>query len=105
MGLAFKENCPDIRNTKVVDVVRELVDYGVNVEVTDPWCDPYEVKKSYGIELVEPVLKGYDGIIITVAHNEFYNMQGKGIRAFGKSKSVLYDLKYVLNKGDVGLRL
>jgi UDP-N-acetyl-D-galactosamine dehydrogenase len=105
MGLAFKENCPDIRNTKVVDVVRELTDYGVTVEVTDPWCDPEEAESVYGIKLVERKVNEYDSVIIAVAHQQYRDMQVKGIRALGKEKCVLYDLKYVLDKSDSDLRL
>jgi UDP-N-acetyl-D-galactosamine dehydrogenase len=105
MGFAFKENCPDLRNTKIIDVVRELTDYGVNVDVTDPWCDPEEAKRIYGIKLIEPEINTYDSVIIAVAHQEYNNMKVKGIRALGKEKCVLYDLKYVLDKESVDLIL
>ncbi|NQZ51645.1 MAG: Vi polysaccharide biosynthesis UDP-N-acetylglucosamine C-6 dehydrogenase TviB, partial [Moritella sp.] len=105
MGLAFKENCPDLRNTKIIDVVRELVDFGVEVAVTDPWCSPQEAKTEYDLELIEPKENNYDGIVLAVAHQQFYELGAKGIQALGKESHVLYDLKYVLAKDEVDLRL
>ncbi len=97
LGLAFKENCPDVRNTKVVDIVSELGSYGTAVDVHDPWCDADEAKHEYGIDLVaEPEKGAYDVIIIAVGHDEFKAMGASGIKAFGKDISVLYDIKYVL---------
>ena len=97
LGLAFKENCPDVRNTKVVDIVSELASYGANVDVHDPWCDADEANHEYGIQLVaEPQQGAYDVVIIAVAHDEFRALGAAGIRAFGKDTSVLYDIKYVL---------
>jgi UDP-N-acetyl-D-galactosamine dehydrogenase len=97
LGLAFKENCPDVRNTKVVDIVNELTTYGAAVDVHDPWCDADEAKHEYGLDLVaEPQNGAYDVVIIAVAHDEFRALGADGIRAFGKETSVLYDIKYVL---------
>jgi UDP-N-acetyl-D-galactosamine dehydrogenase len=97
LGLAFKENCPDVRNTKVVDIVSELVSYGASVDVHDPWCDADEAKAEYGLDLVaEPEKGAYDVVIIAVAHDEFRALGADGIKAFGKDTSVLYDIKYVL---------
>jgi UDP-N-acetyl-D-galactosamine dehydrogenase len=97
LGLAFKENCPDVRNTKVVDIVSELTSYGATVDVHDPWCDADEAKHEYGLELVaEPENGAYDVVIIAVAHDEFRALGAEGIKAFGKDTSVLYDIKYVL---------
>jgi len=97
LGLAFKENCPDVRNTKVVDIVSELASYGATVDVHDPWCDADEAKQEYGLELVaEPENGAYDVVIIAVAHDEFRALGAEGIKAFGKETSVLYDIKYVL---------
>jgi len=97
LGLAFKENCPDVRNTKVVDIVTELSSYGVNVDVVDPWCDFDEAKSEYDIELVSaPEHGAYDVVIVAVAHDEFRALGIDGIKAFGKETSVLYDIKYVL---------
>lgn len=106
LGLAFKENCPDVRNTKVVDIVGELISYGADVDVTDPWCDAAEAKREYGLDLVaEPSLGNYDAVIIAVAHDQFRSLGSAGIRAFGKETSVIYDIKYVLPSADVDSRL
>ena len=106
LGLAFKENCPDVRNTKVVDVVSELTSYGASVDVHDPWCDPEEAKQEYDLDLVtEPEKGAYDVVIIAVAHNEFQALGAEGIRAFGKETSILYDIKYVLPPDQVDDRL
>ena len=106
LGLTFKENCPDLRNTRVVDIVRELGDYRVNVEIYDPWADNAEAEHEYGLSLVKaPTPGSYDGIIVAVAHHQFREMGAKAIRALGKSEHVLYDLKYVLPSSDVDLRL
>ena len=97
LGLAFKENCPDVRNTKVVDIVSELASYGASVDVHDPWCDAKEAKHEYDLDLVADPNKGaYDVVIIAVAHDEFRALGADGIKAFGKETSVLYDIKYVL---------
>ena len=97
LGLAFKENCPDVRNTKVVDIVRELESYGTTVDVHDPWCDDDEAQREYGLDLVaEPEKGAYDVVIIAVAHDEFRALGADGIKAFTKETSVLYDIKYVL---------
>jgi UDP-N-acetyl-D-galactosamine dehydrogenase len=97
LGLAFKENCPDVRNTKVVDIVSELASYGASIDVSDPWCDVDQAKREYDLDLVADPEKGaYDVIIIAVAHDEFRALGADGIRAFGKETSVLYDIKYVL---------
>ena len=106
LGLTFKENCPDVRNTKVVDIKRELESYGVTVDVHDPWVDHDEAQHEYAIDLVDAPEKGaYDGVIIAVAHDEFRALGAKGIRAFGKKTSVLYDIKYVLTPDESDDRL
>lgn len=106
MGLTFKENCPDLRNTKVVDIVSELKEYNINVDIVDPWCASHEAVHEYGLTLCEqPKVNHYDAIIIAVSHNEFRAMGAEAIRALGKSEHVLYDLKYVLNKESVDMRL
>ena len=105
MGLAFKENCPDLRNTKVIDVIRELIDFGVEVNVTDPQCDPQAAKQVYDVDLIAPQENNYDGVILAVAHKEYFELGVKGIQALGKENHVLYDLKYVLAKDEVDLRL
>ena len=106
LGLTFKENCPDLRNTRVVDIVRELGDYRVSVDIYDPWADNAEAEHEYGLSLVKaPDPGSYDEIILAVAHHQFREMGAKAIRALGKSEHVLYDLKYVLPSADVDLRL
>jgi len=106
MGLAFKENCPDLRNTRVVDIVRELAEYNIDVDVYDPWVDAEEAMQEYGIEPInQPVAGAYDGIVLAVAHREFQDMGAQRIRALGKPEHVLYDLKYVLTAEEADLRL
>ncbi|WP_101676245.1 Vi polysaccharide biosynthesis UDP-N-acetylglucosamine C-6 dehydrogenase TviB [Alloalcanivorax mobilis] len=106
MGLTFKENCPDLRNTRVVDVVRELEEYNVRVDVYDPWIDADEAHHEYGIQPIEsPQVAEYDGIVLAVAHDQFKQMGGPAIRQLGRENHVLYDLKYVLPKEGVDLRL
>ena len=106
MGLTFKENCPDLRNTRVVDIVKELADYNVKAEVFDPWASAAEAQHEYGITLVQqPAVGVYDAIIIAVAHHQFKAMGLAAIRALGKPEHVLYDLKYLLPASDSDLRL
>ena len=106
MGLTFKENCPDLRNTRVIDVLRGLEDYGLSVDVHDPHADPAAAKASLGVELVaEPEQQAYDGIILAVAHSAFIQMQESDFRAFGGEDAVLYDLKYILPPDASDLRL
>ena len=106
MGLTFKENCPDLRNTRVVDIVNELAEYNIEVEVYDPWVDPDEAMQEYGIRTVaEPCLGAYDGIVLAVAHQQFKDMGTQALRALGKPQHVLYDLKYVLSADEADLRL
>ncbi|QSA98807.1 Vi polysaccharide biosynthesis UDP-N-acetylglucosamine C-6 dehydrogenase TviB [Methylococcus sp. EFPC2] len=102
LGLTFKENCPDIRNTRVVDIVKELKDYNVNVDIYDPWADPEETRHEYGIELTAELEPGrYDAVILAVGHNQFRELGAANIRALGKPESVIFDVKYVLPKTDV----
>lgn len=107
LGLTFKENCPDLRNTRVVDILRELAEYNVKADVFDPWIDEAEARHEYGIApIAQPEESVYDAIIIAVAHNQFKSLGAEGIRAFGKpSNHVLYDLKYVLDSNQSDLRL
>lgn len=106
LGLTFKENCPDLRNTRVVDVISELKDYGVNVDVHDPWVDAAEARQEYGLSLIaEPEKASYDGIIIAVAHGQLRDMGAAELRTLGKPGHLLYDLKYVLPVSDSDLRL
>jgi UDP-N-acetyl-D-galactosamine dehydrogenase len=106
LGLTFKENCPDVRNTKVVDIVRELRAYGTDVDVWDPWVEKAEARTEYGLELIDEPDKGaYDVVVIAVAHDQFRALGAEGIRAFGKDNSIVYDIKYVLPKEAVEDRL
>ena len=106
MGLAFKENCPDLRNTRVVDIVAELQDYNCQVDVYDPWAAPEEAQHEYDITPVaQPEPGTYDGIIVAVAHHQFKAMGAAAIRALGKPNHVLYDLKYLLPAEASDLRL
>lgn len=106
LGLTFKENCPDLRNTRVVDVVHELETYGVAVEVYDPWASATEAHEEYGLDLIaEPEAGRYDGILLAVAHDQFAALGAAGIRKWGQKDHVLYDLKYVLPAEDADFRL
>jgi UDP-N-acetyl-D-glucosamine/UDP-N-acetyl-D-galactosamine dehydrogenase len=107
LGLTFKENTPDLRNSRVVDVIRELEDYDIRVDVLDPWADPQEAKELYGVDLVgSPEPGAYAGVVLAVAHRQFVEMGAQRIRALGTPGAhVLYDLKYVLGQADSDLRL
>jgi len=106
MGLTFKENCPDIRNTRVVDLIAEFEAYHAQVDVWDPWANTLDVQEEYGIGLVEEPAPGtYDAIILAVGHDQFRQMGAKAIRALGKSSNILFDVKYALDKEDVDGRL
>lgn len=106
LGLAFKENCPDLRNTRVVDVIAELAEYGVQAEVHDPWVDADEAKAEYGIDLLAtPEPGAYDGILLAVAHDQFRKMGAQAIRAYGCDTHVLHDLKHLFGKNESDLRL
>ncbi|MEW5685031.1 MAG: nucleotide sugar dehydrogenase [Pseudomonadota bacterium] len=106
MGLAFKENTPDLRNTRVIDIVRELADYGAKVDVWDPWIAADAAREEYGLDLVEgPGAGGYDGVVVAVAHHEFAELGAERIRAFGGPAAVVFDVKAMLPKGGADLRL
>lgn len=106
MGLTFKENCPDLRNTRVVDVIAELQDYGIEVDVFDPWVDAAEAEHEYGITPIsQPEANAYNGIVLAVAHQEFLEMDLAEMRKPGREDLVLYDLKYVLPADQSDLRL
>jgi UDP-N-acetyl-D-galactosamine dehydrogenase len=106
LGLTFKENCPDLRNTRVVDLIGELTSYNVNVDVYDPWVDRDEAQRECGITLIEQPEPGvYDAIVLAVAHDQFRELGVSGIRALGKSGSVLYDVKHILPADEVDARL
>lgn len=106
MGLTFKENCPDLRNTRVVDIIDALKDYGATVDVHDPWVDPDEARHEYGIELrAQPEPQHYDAIVLAVGHDRFKLLGADGVRAFGKREHILYDVKSLLARDDVDARL
>jgi UDP-N-acetyl-D-glucosamine/UDP-N-acetyl-D-galactosamine dehydrogenase len=106
LGLAFKENCPDVRNTRVVDILASLNEYHADVEVFDPWVDASEAEHEYGFRPVSaPVAGAYDAIIIAVAHAQFKALGSEGIRAFGKPTSVIFDVKHILPRDAVDGRL
>lgn len=102
LGLAFKENCPDVRNTRVVDIVAELRSYNANVHIHDPWVNADEARHEYGLELIaRPEAGKYDAIILAVSHREFVALGAEGIRAFGKPDAVLFDVKRALPRQSV----
>lgn len=106
MGLTFKENCPDIRNTRVIDLITEFQDYSANVEVYDPWANTDEVEREYGFKLIQQLANAkYDAIVLAVAHRQFIAMGPQAIRALGRNQSVIFDVKYVLPAESVDGRL
>ena len=106
LGLTFKENCPDLRNTRVVDVVSELREYGVQVDVQDPWVNLAEAKHVYGLDLITtPELAAYDGVILAVAHDIYREAGAIALRGYGGPDHVFCDLKSVFARDDSDLRL
>ncbi|MCU7876984.1 MAG: Vi polysaccharide biosynthesis UDP-N-acetylglucosamine C-6 dehydrogenase TviB [Candidatus Thiodiazotropha sp. (ex Lucinoma borealis)] len=106
LGLTFKENCPDLRNTRVVDIVTEFEDYGAQVDVYDPWVSPDEAEHEYGLRPIPELKEGeYDAVILAVAHREFQAMGSDKIRALCKENGVLFDVKNILPVEDVDARL
>jgi UDP-N-acetyl-D-galactosamine dehydrogenase len=107
MGITFKEDCPDVRNTKVVDVIRELREFGTEVDVYDPWAEPEDVREEYGIEIItdKPAHGHYDGIVLAVSHRQFIEMSIESIHALGKPNHVVYDIKSVLPVDQIDSRL
>ena len=106
LGVTFKEDCPDLRNTRVIDVIEELRGFGAEVDVHDPWADAEEAAAEYGLSLVgEPPHAAYDAIVLAVAHDAFRAMGSAAIRRFGKAQHILYDLKHLLPAGDSDIRL
>jgi UDP-N-acetyl-D-galactosamine dehydrogenase len=102
LGITFKENCPDIRNSRVVDIYRELSDFGMEVDVFDPWANKAEVKKEHGIDLVAELGANYDAIVLTVAHQEFLNLPYASLKA---ENGIIFDIKSVLDRTLVDARL
>ena len=106
MGLAFKENCPDIRNTRVVDIINQLHEYDAEVDIYDPWVDISEAKKEYEIDLISEPHQGlYDAIIIAVPHKEFIAQGSNVIKSYAKDNHIIYDIKHVLEADESDLRL
>jgi UDP-N-acetyl-D-galactosamine dehydrogenase len=106
LGLTFKENCPDLRNTKVVDVVAELREYGAQVDIHDPWANAPEAQHEYGLDLVaEPRVGTYEGVILAVAHDTYRDMGVAALRRYGTEEHVFFDLKNVFNSDESDLRL
>ena len=106
MGLTFKENCPDLRNTRVVDLVKEFEGFNCNVDVYDPWVSKDEAVHEYNIKPISKPIKGkYDAILLAVAHNEFKELSVEQIRAYGKDNHALYDIKYLLKANESDGRL
>ena len=106
MGLTFKENCPDLRNTRVIDIINEFKLLNANVEVHDPWVDQQEASKEYGVTMIDEPQKGYyDAIILAVSHRQFKTLGADTIRSYGKPVHVLYDVKYLLPASEVDGRL
>jgi UDP-N-acetyl-D-glucosamine/UDP-N-acetyl-D-galactosamine dehydrogenase len=102
LGITFKENCPDIRNSRVVDIYKELIDFGMEVDVYDPWANAEEVEKEHGISLVETLGEDYDAIVLTVAHGEFLGLPFDKLKA---KDGIIFDIKSVLDKALVDARL
>jgi UDP-N-acetyl-D-galactosamine dehydrogenase len=106
LGLAFKENCPDLRNTRVVDIVRALQGYNTAVDIHDPWADPDEAHEEYGLDMrAEPVPGAYDAVIVAVAHDQFRAMGVEGLRKLANGRAVVYDIKGVFPVSGVDGRL
>ncbi|WP_028484063.1 nucleotide sugar dehydrogenase [Thioalkalivibrio sp. ALE17] len=107
MGLAFKENCPDVRNTRVVDIIADLQGYNAQVDVWDPWVDTAEAREEYALDLLEagPEAAAYDAVVLTVPHREFVALGGEGVRRLGRENAVVFDVKSVLPAEAADLRL
>ena len=108
MGLAFKENCPDMRNTRVIDIIQELEEFNCTVDIFDPWINTQDAEHEYGITLTEEsalAYQYYDADILAVGHSQFKEWGEIKIRTFGKNPHVLYDIKYLLDSSESDLRL
>lgn len=105
MGLTFKENCPDLRNTKVVDIISELREYNINVDIYDPWVSKEEAMEEYGLSLIDEPSNDYEAVIVAVAHNEFIELGADGVRNLLKKDGLLYDLKSLFEKNKSDIRL
>jgi UDP-N-acetyl-D-galactosamine dehydrogenase len=103
LGITFKENCPDIRNSKVIDIIRELQQFKINVDVFDPLADKNEVRKEYNIELIDKINVKYEGIVLAVSHQEFIKLDYNALKS--SNSSVIFDTKAFLNRDLVDSRL
>ena len=102
LGLTFKENCPDLRNTKVTDIISEFTEYGIAVDVYDPWANPLEAKKEYGLTLVQELRGGtYSAVVVAVAHKQFTGISIAELRSYCKEKSIIYDVKSLYPRDQV----
>ncbi|WP_114390286.1 nucleotide sugar dehydrogenase [Notoacmeibacter marinus] len=106
LGLAFKENCPDLRNSKVIDVIEALADFNAKLDVHDPWANAEQANHEYGVDLVEAPEEGvYDAVILAVGHREYVDMGAEKLRTFGKPDAVFYDVKSVFERSESDGRL
>ena len=106
LGFTFKENCPDIRNTKVIDIYTKLLESGIDVDIYDPLINESEAFNEYGIRVKDNLEQDcYDGIILAVAHKNFVDMGIEKIKLLGKADCLVYDLKYIFDSNDTDLRL
>jgi UDP-N-acetyl-D-galactosamine dehydrogenase len=107
LGLAFKENCPDVRNTKVVDIITILRGYSLQIDIYDPWVDSAEAEKEYGLQCLPqfPEVGQYAAVVLAVAHRQFVELGSAGVRAFGQQDGILFDVKGVLPAGMADIRL
>jgi UDP-N-acetyl-D-galactosamine dehydrogenase len=105
LGLTFKENCPDLRNTRVVDLAREFREFGATVDIHDPWADPVQARHEYAVDLCEPRPGAYDAIVVAVGHDQFRAMGVEGIRRLANGRAVIYDIKGLFPKDAVDARL
>jgi UDP-N-acetyl-D-galactosamine dehydrogenase len=106
LGITFKENCPDLRNTRVIDLAREFSDYGAVVDIHDPWADRAQAARDYGVELLAQPREGdYDAIVVAVGHDEFRTLGVDGLRRLGNGRAVIYDIKGMFPKDAVDARL
>ena len=106
MGLTFKENCPDLRNSKIIDLIKGFRDFNCNIDVYDPWADKSEALREYGVELIGiPATEKYDAIVLAVNHDQFQELTIEELKSYGKEEHVLYDIKYILSPDQVDGRL
>jgi UDP-N-acetyl-D-galactosamine dehydrogenase len=103
LGITFKEDCPDIRNSKVIDIIKELEQFNINVDVYDPYANKHEVSKEYGVNLIDSLQNSYDGIILAVSHKEFRTLEIDKLKS--SDSSIIFDTKAFLSRSIVDARL